>query len=335
MGKYHQLSLTEREKMFAFKEAGLSLRAVARKLGRSHTTLSREWRRNAKYYRPYIPCRADNLAKKRGAKQRYQAPLKNPFVFLYVRKKLRETDWSPETIKGRLHLEHPEYSIDTETIYRYIYGKMGKRYKLWQHLLKAHRRRYTWKGRTIRKDRINPQFSFENRPEEVHDRLVVGHWETDNVEGLRTQSKALSVSVERSTRLTRISLLPNQTGLNKTKALRRELLSYAKLGLVKTITCDRGKENSKHKLTSKQLGTTVYFCNAYHSWEKGTVENMNGRIRRYIPKKTSLENLTQKQVSFLENILNNTPRKCLNFLTPNERMAQITNQLSGALPLRM
>jgi IS30 family transposase len=335
MGTYHQLTLSERERMYALKTSGLSLRAVARRLGRDPGTISRELRRNAKYFRPYIPCRADNIAKKRGAKQRYTAPLKCPFVFLYIRKKLRETDWSPETIKGRLHLEHPEYSIDTETIYRYIYGKMGKRYHLWQHLLKAHRRRYHWKGRTMRKDRVEPQFSFENRPQEVNDRMIVGHWETDNVEGLRTQSKALSVSVERVTRLTRVSLLPNQTGANKTKALRGELLSYAKLGLVKTITCDRGKENSKHKLTSKQLGTTVYFCNAYHSWEKGTVENMNGRIRRYIPKKTSLENLTQRQVSALENILNNTPRKCLNFLTPNERMTQITNQLSVALPLRM
>lgn len=335
MGKYHQLTLSERERMYALKVSGLSLRAVARRLGRSPATISRELRRNAKYFRPYIPCRADNLAKKRGAKQRYMAPLKCPFVFLYVRKKLRETDWSPETIAGRIHLEHPEYSIDDETIYRYIYGKMGIRYKLWQHLLKAHRRRCHWKGRTMKKDRIEPQFSFENRPEEVNDRMIVGHWETDNVEGLRIQSKALSVSVERATRFTRISLLPNQTGANKTKALRRELGVYAKLGLVKTITCDRGKENSKHKLTAKQLGTTVYFCNAYHSWEKGTVENMNGRIRRYIPKKTSLENLTKRQVSALENILNNTPRKCLNFLTPNERMAQITNQLSVALPLRM
>jgi transposase, IS30 family len=335
MGKYHQLSLTEREKMFAFKTSGLSLRAVARKLGRSPATISRELRRNAKYYRPYIPCRAHNLAKKRGERQRYKAPLKCPFIFLYVRKKLRTTDWSPETIAGRLHLKYPQYSIDDDTIYRYIYSKRGKRFKLYNCLLKAHPRRQHWKGRTLRKDRIEPQFSFENRPEEANDRLVVGHWETDNVEGLRVESKALSVSVERVTRLTKISLLPNQTGANKTKALRRELLSYSKLGLVKTITCDRGKENSKHKLTSKQLSTTVYFCNAYHSWEKGTVENMNGRIRRYIPKKTSLENLTPRQVSSLENILNNTPRKCLKFLTPNERMAQITNQLSVALPLRM
>lgn len=321
--------------MFAFKEAGLSLRAVARKLGRSPATISRELRRNAKYYRPYIPCRAHNLAKKRGERQRYKAPLKCPFVFLYVRNKLRNTDWSPETIAGRLHLKYPQYSIDDDTIYRYIYSKRGKKYELWKNLHKAHKRRAKWHGRTLHKDRIEPQFSFENRPSEVNDRLVVGHWETDDVEGLRTDSKALSVSVERTTRLTRISLLPNQTGLSKTKALRRELLSYAKLGLVKTITCDRGKENSKHKLTSKQLNTTIYFCNPYHSWEKGTVENMNGRIRRHIPKKTSLENFTQKQITSLENILNNTPRKCLNFYTPNERMAQITNQQSVALPVRM
>lgn len=327
MSQYHQLSLSERERMYALQTAGFSLRAVARRLGRSPATISRELRRNAKYFRPYLPYRADNLARKRGERQRYQAPLKCPFVFLYVRKKLRETDWSPETIAGRLHLEHPEYGIDDETIYRYIYSRKGKRFKLWQHLLKAHRRRYHWKGRTLRKDRVNPQFSFENRPEEVGGRLVVGHWETDDVGGPKTESKALSVTVERLTRVTRISLLPNQTGVNKTKALKRELKDYAKIGLVKTVTCDRGRENSKYQSTMKQLKTTVYFCNAYHSWEKGIVKNMNGRIRRYIPKKTSLENLTQRQITSLENILNNTPRKCLNFLTPNERMAQIKNQL--------
>ena len=187
----------------------------------------------------------------------------------------------------------------------------------------------------MRRDRIDPQFSLENRPVEVNDRSVVGHWETDDVEGVRTDSKALSVTVERSTRTTKISLLLNQTGVNKTKALKRELKPYSKIGLVKSITCDRGKENSRYESTMKQLNTTVFFCTAYHSWEKGTVENMNGRIRRYIPKGTSLENLTQRQVTSLENILNNTPRKCLNFLTPNERMAQITNQLSGALQLRI
>src|SRR3989344_5350735 len=222
MGQYHQLSLSERERMYALKTSGFSLRAVARRLGRSPATISRELKRNAKYYRPYIPCRANSLAKKRGEKQRYQAPLKCPLVFLYIREKLRKTDWSPETIAGRLHLDHPEYSIDDETIYRYIYSKRGKRYKLWQHLLKAHRRRYHWKGRTLRKDKIDTQFSFENRPVEADNRLVAGHWETDNIEGPKTELKALSVTVERTTRLTKISLLQNQTGNNKTKALRRE-----------------------------------------------------------------------------------------------------------------
>src|SRR3989338_6685209 len=109
MKSYRHLSLEEREKIFAWKEKGLSLRVIAVKLKRNVGTISREFKRNAKYGKPYLPCLADRKAKKRGFKQRYRAPLKDPLIFLYVRVKLRDHKWSPETIAGRLSLDHPGF----------------------------------------------------------------------------------------------------------------------------------------------------------------------------------------------------------------------------------
>lgn len=336
MKNYHHLSLEEREKIYALKTAGKSLRSIARTLGRPHTTISRELGRNAKYGRPYIPCRADRLTKKRGEKQRFKAPLKCPLVFLYVRKKLRDPKkrWSPETIAGRLPLDHPGYSIGVETIYRYIHHRKYRRYQLWQYLLRQHKKRAVWHGRKAKKMVIPASFSIINRPQEVEDRLVPGHWETDNMEGKRSDLTAVSVTVDRTARLTHLSKLNDHTSSTKTKVVVNALKPYPKQ-LKKSLTCDRGPENRKYQVTGKKLNTQIFFCNAYHSWEKGTVENTVGRVRRFFPKGTSLDQVTQKQLRKVERILNNTPRKCLGFLTPYERMRQITNQQGGALPVRM
>ncbi len=142
MNKYKHLSLEEREKLVAFKEAGLSLRDIAKRLSRSHSSLVRELKRNktgaGKRSREYlifryIPCRAHQKAVKRGVKQRAKAPLKETLIWLYVREHLRKLfNWTPEEISGRLPKIHPGKSICTETIYQYIYSKAGKKYKLWE-----------------------------------------------------------------------------------------------------------------------------------------------------------------------------------------------------------
>lgn len=111
MRTFKHLFLEERERYFVWKAQGISLREIGRRLGRSHSTFSREPKRNAKYGRPYLPCTAHRKSEKRGLKQRYRAPLKEPLIFLYVREKLRDEKWSPETIAGRLPLDHPGYSI--------------------------------------------------------------------------------------------------------------------------------------------------------------------------------------------------------------------------------
>src|SRR3989338_1030831 len=154
MAIYHHLSLEEREKLYAWKEKGLSFREIGKNLKRNVSTITREWKRNGKYGQPYIPCRADRKAAKRALKQRYRAPLKEPLIFLYVRTRLRDFHWSPETIAGRLPIDYPGYSIDDETIYRYIYGRKQKRMKLWEHLTLHRKRRMKKDGRKVRGVRI-------------------------------------------------------------------------------------------------------------------------------------------------------------------------------------
>lgn len=332
MSKFKHLSLEEREFLFLGIEQGLSLREIGRRLGRDHAGLAYELRHNKGsrnsnsrefFTSPYIPCLAQRKAEKRAIKQRRKAPLKEPLIFLYVRDHLKPPfDWTPEQISGTLPLEHKDKSINTETIYQYIYSPKAKPYKLWQYLTHTRIKRMKKLGRLIqsepRKSKIPYSISIERRPKYIQKRVQVGHWETDNVIGKQTDDTALSVTVERVTRYSILSLT-DRSAKQKTQYLISRLLQYPKT-IRKTITTDNGAENSYHSQISQDLSLKMYFCHAYHSWEKGTVENMNGRIRRYIPKGISLNSLTEQQIQYLEDKLNNTPRKCLGYLTPNQKM---------------
>lgn len=332
MKAYSHLGLEERELLFCLRRQGLTFREIEKRLGRNHTTLSREYSRNAKYGRPYIPCRTERLTKRRGEKQRRKAPLKNPLVYLYVRKKLREKKWSPETIQGRLPIDHPGYSIGLETIYRYIYNRKKSGIdQLWQYLTLHRKKRMKKNGRKVKATKIEAMLPIEERPEAANLRQEIGHWETDNVEGKRSDETAVSVTVERVSRFTSLAKLANHKAGTKSEAVIKGLDHQ----VVRSITADRGPENRKHQLITQELNIPVYFCNAYHSWEKGTVENMNGRIRRFLPKGKSLDTVDEKQIKLIELHLNNTPRKCLGFLTPCEKLRELQINNSGALQVRM
>ncbi len=318
--------MEEREKLYALKEQGFSLREIGRRLGRDHTSLSDELKNNAPYGQEYIPCKAHLKALKRGTKQRTKAPLKNPLIFLFVRENLREGR-TPDGIAGRLPLVHPGYSISYETIYRYIYSKKMRRYKYWQYLILGRKKRMKKNGRSVHRDgKIPGSISIDLRPEIVASRVRVGDWETDNVIGKQTDKTALSVTVERVTRLTLITRLSDRLAISKRDALVRRLEALPK-EIRLTLTTDNGSENSCHQEISKQLELLMFFCHAYHSWEKGTVENMNGRIRRYIPKGISIDDISEEYIKEVERRLNSTPRKCLGYLTPYEKMSQVLSKL--------
>lgn len=325
MRTFHQLTLEEREKYFLWKNQGVSLRNIGKRLGRSHTTLSREFKRHTRYGRPYLPCRADRRAHRWADRQRYRAPLKEPLIFLYVREHLRAPfRWSPETIAGRLPVDHPGYTIDDDTIYRYIYGKKQKRMKLSRYLLLHRKKRMKKYGRKVtNRGEVVHAISISKRPKSVMKRKRVGHWETDNMEGVKSDATGVSVTVERMSRVARLRKLADHTAATKTGVLLTQF-SDEPDACKKSITLDNGPENKDGGRFQRITTMTVYKTVPYHSWEKGTVENTVGRVRRWIPKKTSVDGITQKHLMIIEDDMNNTPRKILGYLTPNEVYAKIS-----------
>ena len=153
-------------------------------------------------------------------------------------------------------------------------------------------------------------------------RKQIGHWETDNVIGRISDVSALSVTVKRVLHVTLINKLPDRSAATKTKVVSARLNTFPS-SCKRTLTTDNGSENTYHKKLSTITGIAVYFCHLYHSWEKGTVENTNGRIRRYIPKGVSIDTISDEYIAALEYKLNSTPRKCLKYLTPYEMMHKL------------
>lgn len=320
MHKYKHLKLEEREKIYALKEKGLSLRGIAKEVGHNVSTISRELSRHTKYGKEYIPCVAQREAERVAIRQRSRARLKNPLVFLYVRQHLRPPySWSPETISGRLTIDHPEESICPETIYRYIYlNPKTKREKLWRYLPLHRKKRMRKNGRKVKGyTKLSEAIPVPKRSDTINNRKEPGHWETDNMEGKKSDKTSISVTVERVARKTRLGKLKDHKSKSKTDIVVKQLKNEGN-NFVRSITMDRGPENAGYKTIGKKLGADIYGCTPYHSWEKGTVENMIGRIRRHIPKGTSVDIISQEYLILLEDKLNNTPRKCLGFLTPNE-----------------
>lgn len=331
---YRHLSLKERVEIYALWKQGVKKREIGRRIGRDVGTISRELKRNrSRWSKGYEPVKAHEIACKKEKEQRTKAPLKDVEVFVYVREKLRD-DWSPEIIAGRLPLDIPGGHIVHETIYQYIYGK-GRRYHLWKRLPMHRKKRKQAKGRGVQKDtsqsKIPQAVSIDFRSAGANNRRQIGHLETDLMEGVRSEKAAVTVLVDRKARHTSLSKVKNKTAETKEKVLTLQLkrlqsLSKSNKPIVKSITADNGKENTNHQKVSKETGVQFYFCHPYHSWEKGTVENTIKRVRRYIPKGTSIHSLTDEQILWVENKLNNRPMKVLNFKTPNEVMEQETNR---------
>jgi IS30 family transposase len=273
----------------------------------------------------YLPCKAEALAVKRKVGQRKKASLKNPTIYRYVKKHLTEDGWSPEIIAGRLALDNPGESITKETIYRYVYSKhytprgtgVEKQKPLSSYLPLARKKRMKLHGRKVfRHGKIPFAVSIEKRPKSILKRKRIGHWETDNVIGQQTDKTALSVTVERKILFTLVTKLLDRTALTKKDAVVTRMQEYPR----KTLTADNGKENTYHQEIAKALTLNMYFCHAYSSWEKPSVENMNGRIRRYIPKGISIDSVSEETIAAIEYKLNHTPRKRLLFQTPCEKM---------------
>ena len=315
MEKKPKLSLAEREQMFALWNQQKSFREIGTILGRSHTCISREVLRNRNQNTgEYLPCKAHDKSKKRLYDQRVCASLKEPAIFLYVREKLR-LGWSPETIAGRLPIDHPGKTIGVETIYRYVYAPLKHPHEqLFPHLVLHRKRRMKKHGRKVKQSHIPDRIGIEERPKDILLRKEYGHGETDLMEGVRSDKKVVHVTVERKTKFTKLQLLQHKTAKAKTKAVNHDQQELCLL----TMTTDNGVENTNHQ----DWSIPTYFTTPYHSWEKGTVENTIGRLRRYVPKHQSIAALTNERLAYIQGLMNSTPRKCLNFRTPLEAIRE-------------
>ena len=307
MNRYRRLTLGERYQIAGFLNSRISIREIARILRKAPSSISREIRRNCSE-KVYLPDKAEWKFKER-RRHAGPRPKLSGELLEYVREKLF-LEWSPEQIKGRLLFEQ-EKKISHETIYQFIY-KNRKRETLWHHLRRRRpeRRPHSRSKKTFSIGvRVSRKWINE-RPREVELRNRLGDIERDTIEGKRSSSLLLT-SVDRLSRLTKIRWIERKNAV----LIHEATLDMLRDQKLKTITNDNGAEFGMHELTEKYLKTPIYFSLPYSSWQRGTVENMNGLLRQYFPKG---KEITPHRVSEAEDRLNNRPRKCLGYKTPNE-----------------
>lgn len=312
--QYTQLTSHERDLIAVHHANGYSLSDIAKMIGRNKSTISRELTRNSsKQTKIYLPQQAQKRAVKRKKQAAMKEELKCHKIRNFVSNKLKE-GWSPAIIAGTLAHDPSNLKISHESIYLYIYKK---RPDLVQHLTRSHKKRFKRIPKANKKNnRIPHRIPIDQRPDEVNQRSEFGHWEADTA--VSNQSTvALAVLIERTSRYVQIRKIQRNKSEIFSQAVIRRMKRLPRQAR-RSITYDNGSENACHELINDQLNTDSYFCKPYHSWEKGSVENVIGLIRRFFPKKTDFDKITHKRIKQVEFLLNSRPRKCLGFKTPLE-----------------
>ena len=304
-----QLTQEERYQIAALLKMGHCQSEIADALNRDKSTISREVRRN-RGLRGYRPGQAQRLAlARREARAR---PRIAPGTWERVESLLRE-DWSPEQVSGWLSMEQGLH-VSHEWIYRHVYADKRRGGDLHAHLRCRKRRRKRY-GSNDRRGRIRGRIPIDERPGIVEERSRIGDWEADTMIG-KPGGAVLVTLAERKTRYSAIAKAPDKSARAVTEALLASLRPHA--SLVHTLTYDNGKEFSHHQVVAEVLNADGYFAHPCHSWERGLNENTNGLIRQYLPKGTDFQTLTHEEVQDIMDKLNNRPRKCLGFKTPNQ-----------------
>lgn len=318
MKQYTHLSEEERNQLVVLVNRGSSVRSIATVLGRHHSSISREIKRNFGKRR-YRAHRAQQRAVERHRSSHTKERLKSHALRFEIEQLLMQR-FTPEQIAGRIPLSHPELpTISHEAIYQWIYRDQPH---LIGYLPRQHQQRWPkGKGKHRRplQYRIPERVPLTQRSDEANNRSQPGHWETDLMIG--SGRSALQVSVERVTRYVRLARIPDKSASASCQAL---IDSFAKVPccMRRSITYDNGLENFEHSRVNKELTIVSFFCEPYHSWEKGTVENTNGIIRRVFPKRTNFDTIPLANIQMVETWLNSRPRKCLGFFTPSEAFAR-------------
>lgn len=325
---YRRLSSAEREEISRGLAQAECISAIADRLGRETSTVSREVNRNGGTcgYRAFSAgrCAKERASSRKHGKSRlvHEDRLRH-----YVMKKLRKR-WSPQEIVIRLPEEYPHnmtMRISHEAIYRYIYvlprGSLKATLVAALRQERAYRRKQKRGNNEETRGKIADMLSIEERPDEVADRAVPGHWEGDLIMG-KYKRTALGTLVERTTRYTILVPLQAKDATSVREAYTKELRLLPR-EITKTLTYDQGKEMSEHKQFTIDTGIQVYFAHPGSPWERGTNENTNGLIRQYFPKGTEFDQISGREIKRVQRELNDRPRAVLHYQKPDEVINQL------------
>ena len=321
----HCLTRSEREEISRGLAGGESARAIARLLGRSHSTIAREIKRNGGRRR-YRALAADEEAWERSRRPKRSKLERSPGLRALVRARL-ELDHSPEQIAAwlRRHYPHNEgMRVSHETIYRslYVQSRGSLRRELVRHLRTGRSRRQP-RGASRRgqgRGKLRDMVMISERPPEVADRAVPGHWEGDLLMG--TKTSAIATLVERQTRYCQLVALPDGFRADRVREALAHSITSLPAQLRRSLTWDQGHEMAEHRQFSVESGVAVYFCDPKSPWQRGSNENTNGLLRQYFPKRKSLAGVSQAQLDEVARKLNGRPRQTLDWLTPAEKLAK-------------
>jgi IS30 family transposase len=326
-GRY--LSFAEREEI-AVLRSQLSVRQIAIQLGRSPGTISRELRRNATGGDPsrYRASVAQAEADKRARRPKTSKLLEHPPLQVYVQDKLScDEHWSPEQIARRIVLDYPDdeqMRISHEAIYQalYVQGRGALRRELTVCLRTGRALRKPQRRTDGRRERIKDKVLISDRPAEVTDRAVPGHWEGDLIIGANSGS-AIGTLVERTTRFTMLLHLPDDHGATAVRDAITATIAELPEQLRRSLTWDQGIELAEHVRLTIEADLPVYFCDPHSPWQRGTNENTNGLLRQYFPKGTDLSVHGVDELARVAAGLNGRPRKTLDWKTPAEALAAL------------
>lgn len=316
---YQHLSEKERY-VISHLQYDYSIREIARRLGRSHSTISREFKR-AKTRHPWTTYYYDwtqPLALERRHQPRHLRRQSNQRLVAYVASKLRQ-EWSPEEIANRIRMDYPNDNrmrISHETIYRWVYLESSVDGTLYQQLRRRHKRRRKQRrygtGHRFRADRV----SIDQRPKEVAARQRFGDWEGDTIQG-KPGTGCVATMVERKSRYLVAAKLEDKKAATLTEKCIKAFGPIPRR-MRQTLTLDNGSEFANFKELEKKTRLTVYFADPYAAWQRGANENTNGLLRQYFQKGIDFRETDEVAVAEAVRRLNNRPRKCLGYRTPHE-----------------
>lgn len=332
-GERKSLTLSDRQYILKMRSSGLGIREIGRKLQRNHSVVSRFL--NQIPYSPYLASlnhleKAWEMNKRSNARRsssRKKGRLKSHTIRIYVEEKLKQ-GLSPELIAGRLPLEHKTLSTNYESIYQWIYIERRDLIQYLEVRSKNKNSRRNSRKKLRHRKPATPKTSIESRPKLVDTRERFGDWEGDTIVSRQSKVSIFNL-VERQSRYIMLRKIPDCSAESGSNAM-IELLSNVPPKLRNTLTLDNGPENSAHKKVDEAVEINTFFCHPYCASERGTVENRNGFIRRFFPKKTDFAEISDQEIERIQNIHNHRPMKCLGFRTPHEVFFEILRECCDA-----